>query len=66
MELAPFSGDPHDHGVDQQAEAEIEDQSEVDVEAMVPGGKRERRQQEEIHKVAQDDGQQSLREVDEH
>ena len=55
-----------DHAVKDEAEPEINDRAQIEMESVVARGNRERGQQEEINHVAQDDRQQGLEQVDQH
>src|SRR5580692_12903410 len=55
-----------DQPVGHQAEPEIQNHAEVEVERAMPRRRRQRRDQDKIHHVAQDDRQQGLEKIDEH
>jgi hypothetical protein len=59
----PFS-DIADQQINDHTEGEVDQGSEVDLEAVVPEGGWEGRQQSEVHQVTQQDRQQGLKEVE--
>jgi hypothetical protein len=64
--LMPSARDAQYDAINDEAEAKIEDKPKIHVETMVVCSNRERGQQEEVHDVAQNNGQQRLREINEH
>lgn len=54
------------HAIDDEAEAKIEDKPQIHMKTMVVCSNGERGQQEKVHDVAQNNGQQRLREINEH
>ena len=66
LKLMPSSRDAQYHAINNEAEAKIEDKPQIHMKTMVVCRNGQRRQQEEVHDVAQNNGQQRLREINEH
>jgi hypothetical protein len=62
----PSSRDAQYHAINDETEAKIKDKPQIYMKTMVVCSNRERGQQEEVHDVAQNNGQQRLREIGEH